>query len=255
MRHRIASVIASVRVDTSPVLTRVVEVEDPSDLLDLSKLSDAALDKAKQLTMDDIRNLGWSSALSDYHLMANVINLKADWDSDDEPKTVTVEGEKTWKDDNDEANARPETITIRLKANGKATRDGEGKELVKEVREDDKGNWTWTFEDLDKEDEKTSSGDPDKPGDPGDPNGSDDPGDPKGSVDPGGPKGLDDPGEPKGIDDPANPDGPSDTENPVRGAGTGDNVQISLLLMAMLAAMGPLTVLFYWRRKGNNCKS
>lgn len=54
-------------------------------------------------------------------------------------ETTTVEGEKIWNDRDD--TARPESITIRLLANGK-----EKQSLI--VTADDDGNWTWKFENL-----------------------------------------------------------------------------------------------------------
>lgn len=129
-----------VSIPTKAIKT-IEGINDPGDLLDLSKLSGAAKAKAESLTMDDIRNFGWSSVLTDYHLMANVINIKADWDTDSDDDKVTVEGEKTWKGDSE--NNRPDSITIRLKANG------EEKDTKTVTSSDD---WKWKFEDLDKKD-------------------------------------------------------------------------------------------------------
>ncbi|WP_066923173.1 Cna B-type domain-containing protein [Murdochiella massiliensis] len=58
---------------------------------------------------------------------------------------LEIEGEKTWI--NDESLWRPETITIRLKANGK---DKE----IKAVQADQEGKWKWTFSDLPAYDEE-----------------------------------------------------------------------------------------------------
>lgn len=114
-------------------------ITNPSDLLDLSKLSGAALAKAQTLTMDDISNFGWDTLLDDYHLMANVINVKIDWESEDE---TTLSGKKIWAEDAEET--RPETLLIHIK-NGDTEIAGSPITLNKS---DFTGTneWTWTFE-------------------------------------------------------------------------------------------------------------
>ena len=57
-------------------------ITDPSDLLDLSALTGALKEKAESLTMDDIENFGPETLLDDWRLMANVINVKIDFDLD-----------------------------------------------------------------------------------------------------------------------------------------------------------------------------
>ena len=54
-----------------------------------------------------------------------------------------IAGSKTWKDDDNSGKTRPESITIRLLANGKEY-------AAQEVKPDDNGNWTWSFTDLPK---------------------------------------------------------------------------------------------------------
>ncbi len=54
-------------------------------------------------------------------------------------KTTAVSGEKTWVDNDDEAGARPDSITIQLLADGKVIE-------TKTVTADD--NWSWIFTDL-----------------------------------------------------------------------------------------------------------
>lgn len=56
-------------------------------------------------------------------------------------KTVNIEGEKTWNDNNNRDGKRPESITIRL-MNGSKQVDS------KVVTPDSKGNWYWSFEGL-----------------------------------------------------------------------------------------------------------
>ena len=57
------------------------------------------------------------------------------------PETTSVSGTKTWDDNNDQDGARPEKITIRLRANGTEV-------ASKEVTAKD--NWKWSFDNLDK---------------------------------------------------------------------------------------------------------
>ena len=54
-----------------------------------------------------------------------------------------IAGSKTWKDDDNSGKTRPESITIRMLANGKEY-------AAQEVKPDDNGNWTWSFTDLPK---------------------------------------------------------------------------------------------------------
>ncbi|MBQ2488034.1 MAG: hypothetical protein II517_06775, partial [Ruminococcus sp.] len=93
-------------------------ITDPKDLLDLSKLSGAAREKAESLTMDDIRNFGPETLLDDWRLMTNVINVKIDFDLDnDDPNKV--KGEKIWEGDNPDD--RPDKLFIHV-------RNGDGDE-------------------------------------------------------------------------------------------------------------------------------
>ena len=58
-----------------------------------------------------------------------------------EPEKITVEGAKTWEDDEDAAKKRPESITIKLFA------DDEEKES-RTVTEAE--SWSWSFPELPK---------------------------------------------------------------------------------------------------------
>lgn len=58
-------------------------------------------------------------------------------------ETVNISGTKTWADNDNQDGARPDSITIRLMA--------DGKEIQKqEVKADKDGNWTYAFNDLPK---------------------------------------------------------------------------------------------------------
>lgn len=57
------------------------------------------------------------------------------------PETIHISGSKTWDDEDDQDGIRPETILIRLHANGEEVEN-------KTVTADD--NWSWSFEDLPK---------------------------------------------------------------------------------------------------------
>ncbi len=73
---------------------------------------------------------GYSSVVNGF----NVTNTHA-------PDKVEVSGSKTWVDGNDQDDIRPESITIRLYADGVET-------AVKTVKASD--NWSWAFTELDK---------------------------------------------------------------------------------------------------------
>ena len=60
-------------------------------------------------------------------------------------ETTTVSGRKTWNDNDNQFNTRPESITVKLMQNGE-------KYAEKIVKADKKGNWTYRFDDLPKYD-------------------------------------------------------------------------------------------------------
>lgn len=62
-------------------------------------------------------------------------------------ETTTVLGTKTWNDNDNQLNIRPESITVELMQNGKKI----DKQIVKADKE---GNWTYHFENLPKYDSK-----------------------------------------------------------------------------------------------------
>ncbi|MDO4806001.1 MAG: Cna B-type domain-containing protein [Coriobacteriales bacterium] len=129
-------------------------IEDPEDFIDLSGLKDKALNKAKSLTMDDLQNFGPSTLLDDWHYMANVINIKVDWDDDDEPDddyTDDLHGKKTWDDQNDKFGLRPATLKVYLLANGTRVKDDDGKDVYAETSAT--GAWRYTFAGRPKNDE------------------------------------------------------------------------------------------------------
>ena len=86
--------------------------------------------------MDDISNFGWSTLVDDYHLMANVINIKIDWDTDDDD---TLSGSKFWADDDEDK--RPDYILIHVKD---ADGDIEGSPITLRKSEfEGKDEWEW----------------------------------------------------------------------------------------------------------------
>ena len=120
----------------------ILGIENPEDILDLSGLAGKALEKAKSLTMDDISNFGWSTVVDDYHLMANVINIKIDWDHDDDD---TLSGSKFWADDDEDK--RPDYILIHVKD---ADGDIEGSPITlrkSEFAGQDEWDWELTLPD------------------------------------------------------------------------------------------------------------
>ncbi|MGS0417838.1 Cna B-type domain-containing protein [Bacillus mycoides] len=62
-------------------------------------------------------------------------------------KTTSVSGTKMWNDNNNKFGKRPESITVQLLQNGTEFQ-------TKEVKADEKGNWTFSFTDLPKYDEQ-----------------------------------------------------------------------------------------------------
>lgn len=121
-------------------------IEDLEDLMDLSKLTGKALEKAKTLQLDDFKNFGFDTLKDDWHLMANVINIlfKIDippGDPDVPPNTVV--GKKTWDDNDDAAKKRPSTITVHLYKNGQPALDENGKEITATTSA--AGEWRYSF--------------------------------------------------------------------------------------------------------------
>ena len=125
-------------------------ITDPSDFLDFSKLSKSALNKAKSLTMDDIKDFGPGTLLDDWRLMANVINIKIDWDPDDPDDSDKISGKKIWKDDAEDK--RPDTLIIHVK-DGDQEIDGSPITLKKS---DFRGQneWAWEIKLTDEQKEK-----------------------------------------------------------------------------------------------------
>ena len=117
----------------------IAGITDPGDFLDLSKLGGALLNKAKSLTMDDLRNFGPSTILDDWHLMANVINIKINFDLDSDND---LSGTKIWKNDTEEN--RPEWIKIHVK-DGQEEIEGSPITLNKSDFEG-KDEWSWELE-------------------------------------------------------------------------------------------------------------
>ncbi len=121
-------------------------IEDLEDLMDLSKLTGKALEKAKTLTLNDFKNFGFDTLRDDWHLMANVINIlfKIDIpprDPDVPPNTVV--GKKTWDDNDDAAKKRPSTITVHLYKNGQPALDENGNEITATTSA--AGEWRYSF--------------------------------------------------------------------------------------------------------------
>lgn len=119
--------------------------------LDFSGLSGKALEKAKTLSEDDLKNFGPETLLDDWHFMANVINLIIDWDTDDDddddPETRTIKGSKIWVGDEEEN--RPEYILIHIK-DGAEEVDGSPVEL-KKTDFSGSSEWKWSIKvDADK---------------------------------------------------------------------------------------------------------
>ncbi len=133
-----------ISIPTKAIKT-IAGIENVSDLLDFSKLAGAALEKAKSLTLDDLKNLGIGTIMDAGHLMANVINIKFKIPPGD-PTPVDIEGIKTWDDNNNAAGKRPETITVHLYKNGQPAKDDNGNEITATTSA--KANWKYIFTDC-----------------------------------------------------------------------------------------------------------
>jgi predicted outer membrane repeat protein len=75
---------------------------------------------------------------SEYTAVVNKYNITNTYT----PKKVSISGEKTWDDHNDQDGKRPESITVVLLKNGIKT------EQKKTIQADNQGKWQWTFDDL-----------------------------------------------------------------------------------------------------------
>lgn len=91
-------------------------------------------DQGKEIsyTVDELDVKGYKSTIDDY----DITNVRVG--------TTNFSGIKTWKDGN--STDRPESITVKLLANGEQTAE-------QEVTEDENGQWIYSFTDLDKYDE------------------------------------------------------------------------------------------------------
>ncbi len=89
---------------------------------------DAGREIAYTIAEDEVP--GYTSAVDGY----NVTNTHV-------PAVIDIEGSKLWLDGNDQDGLRPESVTVRLWA--------DGKEMARRtVTPDAEGNWTWKFEGL-----------------------------------------------------------------------------------------------------------
>ena len=93
--------------------------------------------KAYTYTIQEENVLGYTSEINGYDLVNTYRNTE----------TTTVSGTKTWNDNNNQLNIRPESITVGLMQNGKKIDN----QIVKADKE---GNWTYHFENLPKYDSK-----------------------------------------------------------------------------------------------------
>ena len=93
--------------------------------------------KAYTYTIQEENVPGYTSEINGYDLVNTYHNTE----------TTTVSGTKTWNDNNNQLNIRPESITVELMQNGKKIDN----QIVKADKE---GNWTYHFENLPKYDSK-----------------------------------------------------------------------------------------------------
>ncbi len=90
-----------------------------------------------------------------YSVSSESVGDKMSLDDDDYPtfkfentyqNYLELSGSKTWDDDDNANETRPESITIKLLVNGEPALDENGKEITVEVTEAD--GWAWSFSDL-----------------------------------------------------------------------------------------------------------
>ena len=93
--------------------------------------------KVYTYTIQEENVSGYTSEINGYDLVNTYRNTE----------TTTVSGTKTWNDNNNQLNIRPESITVKLMQNGKKIDN----QIVKADKE---GNWTYHFENLPKYDSK-----------------------------------------------------------------------------------------------------
>ncbi|MGM0164009.1 Cna B-type domain-containing protein [Enterococcus sp. DIV1059_2] len=93
--------------------------------------------KVYTYTIQEEKVSGYTSEINGYDLVNTYRNTE----------TTTVSGTKTWNDNNNQLNIRPESITVELMQNGKKIDN----QIVKADKE---GNWTYHFENLPKYDSK-----------------------------------------------------------------------------------------------------
>ena len=91
--------------------------------------------KAYTYTIQEENVLGYTSEINGYDLVNTYRNTE----------TTTVSGTKTWNDNDNQFNTRPESITVKLMQNGE-------KYAEKNVKSDNHGNWTYRFDKLPKYD-------------------------------------------------------------------------------------------------------
>ncbi|MBE9880569.1 Cna B-type domain-containing protein [Enterococcus casseliflavus] len=91
--------------------------------------------KAYTYTIQEGKVPGYTSEINGYDLVNTYRNTE----------TTTVSGTKTWNDNNNQLNIRPESITVELIQNGKEIDN----QIVKADKE---GNWTYRFDNLPKYD-------------------------------------------------------------------------------------------------------
>ena len=123
--------------DTGKILTLNAEGSWKGTFADLAKYKAG---QEIQYTLEEVSVKGYASSITGDMTKGFVIT------NSHTPETTEVSGSKTWNDANDQDGKRPESITIRLLANGTEVDE-------KEVSADD--NWSWSFTDLPKDENGT----------------------------------------------------------------------------------------------------
>ena len=66
------------------------------------------------------------------------------------PATTSITVNKDWDDNDDQDGKRPESITVKLLADGEQAKGADGNDLIATITPDANGNWTYTWSGLDK---------------------------------------------------------------------------------------------------------
>ena len=129
------SITVNLFADGTKVAYQIVTAEDNWEYTfnDVDKYNDEGEEIVYTISEDKVAD--YEATVCGYDITNVYVGAKP------EPETIDVSGRKTWSDENDKYNARPESITVNLLADGVKV----AYQIVT-----DKDNWEYTFEDVEK---------------------------------------------------------------------------------------------------------